>query len=105
MGARSHRVAAIAITLIALGAVVIAANILLLGHTMFGRPEMPWYEVPASFQFWELELRIVAMLVGVLSIVSGIALWYGRRRLSFGLSVAAIVVAIGNSPSNNVLRH
>ena len=61
---------------------------------------MPW-----RFQICEIELRLVAMLVGVAWIVAAVVFFQGRWKIGLLLAIPTFVVAFINPAINRTLRH
>jgi hypothetical protein len=89
----------------ALGLLTIAGNLLLFAQQVFADGGIHWRDMPGSFRIWDIELRVVAIGVGLAFITSGLCFAQLRARTGTLLLVLAAVVMIFNPAVNRALRH
>ncbi|HEY4313107.1 MAG TPA: hypothetical protein VGN12_26880 [Pirellulales bacterium] len=89
----------------ALGLLTIAGNLLMFAQQVFADGGIHWRDMPWSFRIWDIELRVVAIGVGLAFISSGLCFAQLRARTGVILLVSAAVVMIFNPAVNSALRH
>jgi formylglycine-generating enzyme len=101
---RSCAMSVLAALLSAIGLLIIVGNLAMLAYRVFMERQLPWEDMPGSFQFWELELRVVAAMVGSIFIFAAVC--FSRRRWKAGLLLVLVagVVAMINPSANQLLR-
>jgi hypothetical protein len=87
-----------------IGLLCVLGNLALLALRM-SDPTIPWSEVPWRFKFWEVELRAVAALVGVILLFGGVQFIRGRWRSGLISVIGAVLLGISNPIANSALRH
>ncbi len=87
-----------------MGAAMIVGNGLFLAYRILIESWIPWSAVPWSFAIWEIEVRVVGMILGFIWIWSSV--WIFRDKWRAGLSIAAIncVLVMANDEISTELR-
>ena len=87
-----------------IGAVTIICNALSLAYRIFDESVLPWNAVPWSFAVWEIELRVVAMLLGCVWIWSAVLVLGTWWRVGISLAAVNYVLILANPEVSNELR-
>ena len=89
-----------------LGVLAILGNLVLLLVRMVGDHPIPWHEVPWNFAIWEIELRFVAGIVGMLLIAAAVKFLRSLSQNGWIILGLAITLAAVNPPINrDATRH
>jgi hypothetical protein len=88
----------------AVGLLTIAGNALLFAQQVFADGGIHWRDMPWSFRIWDIELRVVAIGVGLAFITSGLCFAQLRARAGTILLVLATLVMLVNPAVSRALR-